>query len=100
MLLLGIMTGLGPATVDMYLPALPALAAEFDASTAGVQATLTGSLLGMATGQLVIGPLSDTLGRRRPVLVGVSVHVLSSLAMIASPSIEVLMALRVLSDGP
>ncbi|HLS64519.1 MAG TPA: multidrug effflux MFS transporter [Ruania sp.] len=96
MLLLGIMTGLGPATVDMYLPALPALAVEFDASTAGVQATLTGSLLGMATGQLVIGPLSDTLGRRRPVLVGVSVHVLSSLAMIASPSIEVLLALRVL----
>lgn len=94
--LLGVMTGLGPATVDMYLPALPQLADEFLTSTASVQATLTGSLLGMAAGQLVIGPLSDTVGRRRPVLFGVSVHVLSSLAMLAAPSISVLMALRVL----
>lgn len=94
--LLGIMTGLGPATVDMYLPALPQLADEFLTSTSSVQATLTGSLLGMAAGQLVIGPLSDSMGRRRPMMVGVSVHVLSSLAMIAAPSISVLMALRVL----
>src|SRR5699024_1619857 len=95
-LLLGLMTGLGPATVDMYLPALPQLSEEFMVSTASVQATLTGSLLGMATGQLVIGPLSDMLGRRRPVIIGVSVHVLSALATIVAPSIAVLMALRVL----
>lgn len=95
-LLLGLMTGLGPATVDMYLPALPQLSEEFMVSTASVQATLTGSLLGMATGQLVIGPLSDMLGRRRPVIIGVSVHVLSALATIIAPSIAVLMALRVL----
>lgn len=94
--LLGILTGLGPATVDMYLPALPQLAEEFLTSTASVQATLTGSLLGMATGQLVIGPLSDTLGRRRPMIAGVSLHVVSSLVMMAAPSIEVLTALRVL----
>ncbi len=95
-LLLGTMTGLGPATVDMYLPALPQLADEFLTSTASVQATLTGSLVGMALGQFLIGPLSDTLGRRRPLLAGVAVHVLSSLAMIAAPSIGALMALRVL----
>src|SRR5699024_12311810 len=90
------MTGLGPATVDMYLPALPQLSEEFMVSTASVQATLTGSLLGMATGQLVIGPLSDMLGRRRPVIIGVGVHVLSALATIMAPSFAVLMALRVL----
>ncbi|QGH69435.1 multidrug effflux MFS transporter [Pseudactinotalea sp. HY158] len=95
-LLLGMMTALGPATVDMYLPALPQLESEFLTSTASVQATLTGSLLGMACGQLLMGPLSDTIGRRRPLLAGVGVHVLSSLAMIGAPTIGVLMALRVL----
>src|SRR5690554_3844347 len=58
--LLGVMTALGPATVDMYLPALPALEIEFATTTTAVQATLTGSLVGMAAGQLIVGPLSDS----------------------------------------
>ncbi|MFD1814679.1 multidrug effflux MFS transporter [Rhodococcus gannanensis] len=95
-LILGLLTALGPFTVDMYLPALPAIADDLATSDATVQLTLTGTLLGLAVGQLVIGPLSDVLGRRRPLVVGTSVHVLASLACWFAPSITVLGALRTL----
>ncbi|EME14424.1 multidrug effflux MFS transporter [Rhodococcus triatomae] len=95
-LILGLLTALGPFTVDMYLPALPVIADELATSDATVQLTLTGTLLGLAVGQLVIGPLSDILGRKRPLVVGTSVHVLASLACWFAPSIAVLGALRTL----
>ena len=93
-LLLGILTALGPFTVDMYLPALPQITQEFGTSDTMVQLTLTGTLLGLAFGQLLIGPLSDIYGRRRPLLVGTVIHVGASLACFFAPSIEVLTALR------
>ena len=95
-LLLGILTALGPFTVDMYLPALPQITQEFGTSDTMVQLTLTGTLLGLAFGQLLIGPLSDIYGRRRPLLVGTVIHVGASLACFFAPSIEVLTALRTL----
>ncbi|MFD6515717.1 multidrug effflux MFS transporter [Rhodococcus sp. NPDC060176] len=95
-LLLGILTALGPFTVDMYLPALPQITQEFGTSDTMVQLTLTGTLLGLAFGQLLIGPLSDIYGRRRPLLVGTVIHVAASLACFFAPSIEVLTALRTL----
>ena len=94
--MLGSLIALGPLTIDMYLPAFPALADELNASDSAVQLTLTGMLVGLAVGQLVIGPLSDALGRRRPLLTGLAVHVVASLLCALAPNIYVLSAVRVL----
>ncbi|TFV71964.1 Bcr/CflA family efflux MFS transporter [Blastococcus sp. CT_GayMR19] len=95
-LTLGAFVALGPLTIDMYLPALPTIRDELGTSSATVQLTLTGTLVGLALGQLVIGPLSDVLGRRRPLLVGTALHVVASVLVLVAPSIAVLGALRVL----
>jgi DHA1 family bicyclomycin/chloramphenicol resistance-like MFS transporter len=93
-LLLGVLVALGPFTIDMYLPALPVIAPDLRATPAAVQLTLTGTLAGVAVGQLVIGPLSDALGRRRPLVAGVAVHVVSSLLCVLAPTVTVLGVLR------
>lgn len=93
---LGGLIALGPLTIDMYLPALPTITADLMTTSSTIQLTLTGTLVGLALGQLVIGPLSDALGRRRPLLVGTAVHVLASAAIIIAPNVTVLGALRVL----
>ncbi len=59
---LGLLVALGPLTIDMYLPALPKIADDLSVSSSVVQLTLTGTLAGLALGQLVVGPLSDSLG--------------------------------------
>lgn len=93
---LGTMTALGPFTIDMYLPALPDIAAALDSSASGAQLTITGTLVGLALGQLVIGPLSDSLGRKRPLVAGIALHVASSLVAVFATSIAMLGAVRVL----
>jgi MFS transporter, DHA1 family, multidrug resistance protein len=95
-LVLGALVALGPLTIDMYLPALPTIVADLGTTDAAVQLTLTGTLVGLALGQLLVGPLSDTFGRRRPLLVGVAVHVLASLLCLVAPNVAVLGGLRVL----
>lgn len=95
-LTLGALTALGPFTVDMYLPALPAIAVDLHTSDAAIQLTLTATLIGLAVGQLVIGPLSDVYGRRRPLVVGSAIHVLASLACYFAPSVAALAGLRAL----
>jgi DHA1 family bicyclomycin/chloramphenicol resistance-like MFS transporter len=95
-LVLGALIALGPLTIDMYLPALPTIVDDLETTSAAVQLTLTGTLVGLALGQLLVGPLSDTFGRRRPLLVGVGVHVLASLLVLIAPNVAVLGALRVL----
>src|SRR4051794_1557952 len=93
-LLLGVLVALGPFTIDMYLPALPVIGPDLGSTPAAVQLTLTGTLVGVAVGQLVIGPLSDALGRRRPLVAGVAVHVVASLLCVVAPSVTVLGVLR------
>lgn len=95
-LILGSLIALGPLTIDMYLPALPTITTELATTSATVQLTLTGTLIGLALGQLVIGPLSDKLGRKRPLLAGTALHVVASAACILAPNIAVLGGLRVL----
>ncbi|MGH3813291.1 MAG: multidrug effflux MFS transporter, partial [Pseudonocardiaceae bacterium] len=95
-LVLGALIALGPLTVDTYLPALPAIAEDLDATDAGVQATLTGMLAGLAFGQLVIGPISDAAGRRKPLLIGVLVHAVTSLLCALAPDVVGLSTVRVL----
>ncbi len=95
-LVLGALVALGPLTIDLYLPALPSIADDLITTPAAVQLTLTGTLLGLAAGQLVVGPLSDALGRRLPLLAGIAVHVLASLLCVFAPTVGVLGGLRVL----
>jgi MFS transporter, DHA1 family, multidrug resistance protein len=94
--MLGSFTALGPLTIDMYLPALPTITGELATTSAAVQLTLTGTLLGLGLGQLVIGPLADRFGRRRPLMAGVAVHLLASLLCIVAPNVAVLGGLRLL----
>lgn len=95
-LVLGGFVAIGPLTIDMYLPALPTITREFETTSAAVQLTLTGTLVGLALGQLVLGPVSDALGRKRPLLAGTALHVLASLLVLIAPNLAVLGALRVL----
>lgn len=91
---LALLTSLGPLSTDMYLPALPAIATEFEASTSRTQATLSAFLVGFACGQFLYGPLSDRVGRK-PVLVGgLSLFLLATLACALAPTIEALSAAR------
>ncbi len=93
---LGLMIALGPLTIDMYLPALPRIAEDLSVSSSVVQLTLTGTLAGLAFGQLIIGPLSDSLGRRVPLMAGIALHMVASLVCLFAPNIEVLGGGRVL----
>ena len=77
-LVLGAIMALGPLALDMYLPALPALQVEFGASAARVQHTVSAYLLGMALGQLAMGPLTDRFGRKPPLIAGLSLFALAS----------------------
>jgi DHA1 family bicyclomycin/chloramphenicol resistance-like MFS transporter len=95
-LVLGSLIAIGPLSIDMYLPALPAIRAELQTTSTAVQLTLTGIMLGMALGQLLVGPLSDALGRRRPLQAGLLLYVAASAACALAPNIAVLGGLRVL----
>jgi DHA1 family bicyclomycin/chloramphenicol resistance-like MFS transporter len=96
MVILGSLSMFGPLSMDMYLPGLPALTRSLGASASTGQLTLTGAMLGIAAGQLFTGPVSDSLGRRRPLLVGLVGYVVASLACALAPSIWALIALRLI----
>lgn len=95
-LVLGALTALPPLSMDMYLPALPQVTGALHSPAATVQLTLTACLAGMALGQLVVGPLSDRWGRRRPLLAGMGVYVLATAMCALAPTIELLIAFRLL----
>lgn len=92
--LLLLLTVFGPISMDLYLPALPALTAELGAVTSVAQLTVTACLIGLAAGQLITGPLSDRFGRRGILLVGIVAYVVTSLLCASSPTIEALIAAR------
>jgi len=92
--LLMAMTAIGPATLNMVVPALPGLTRKLATDAGTVQLTLSLYLLSLATAQLLLGPLSDRFGRRPVVLAGLSIAVLASLAAIATSSIGALIAVR------
>jgi len=93
-LVLVLLSGISPLATDMYLPALPALGASLGASASTAQLTLTAFLVGLALGQLVLGPLSDAAGRRPFLLWGPAAFLLASLGCALAPSAEVLVGLR------
>ncbi|MER5972208.1 Bcr/CflA family multidrug efflux MFS transporter [Streptomyces sp. NPDC002055] len=95
-LVLGGLTALAPLSMDMYLPALPAVTDALHTPAATVQLTLTACLAGMALGQLVVGPMSDKWGRRRPLVAGMAVYVVATAVCAFAPTIELLIAFRLL----
>lgn len=92
--LLLLLTVFGPISMDLYLPALPALTSELGAATSVAQLTVTACLVGLAVGQLVAGPLSDRFGRRGILLVGIAAYIATSALCAMSPTIELLIAAR------
>lgn len=93
-LLLGALSAFAPMSIDMYLPALPAMGRDFGTDVGTVQHTLAAFFIGIALGQLAYGPVSDAIGRRRPLLFGTGLYVLASLGCALAPTIESLVALR------
>jgi DHA1 family bicyclomycin/chloramphenicol resistance-like MFS transporter len=103
-LALGLLTGLGPVSTDMYLPSLPDIGRTFTASTASVQLTLSMFLLGFSAGQIFYGPISDKYGRKPVLLVGLGLFVAASALCASAVSIEMLIVARFLqalgASGP
>ncbi|MFJ6066364.1 multidrug effflux MFS transporter [Streptomyces tendae] len=93
-LILGSLTATPPLAMDMYLPALPEVTRSLTAPAATVQLTLTACLAGMALGQIVVGPMSDKWGRRRPLLAGLAVYVVATALCAVAPNVETLVAFR------
>lgn len=96
LILLGMLTAFGPFVTDMYLPALPSMTSYFDTSVSMVQLGLTFSMVGLALGQLLIGPISDKFGRRRPLLASMVLFIVSTVACIFSPNVVFFTAMRFL----
>lgn len=95
-ILLGALTALGPFTIDLYLPAFPLLEEDFQTTATAIQLTLTGTMIGFAIGQLVVGPLSDKVGRRLPLIAVTALHVIASIAAAFAPDLLLLGGARVL----
>lgn len=93
-LILAALSAFGPLSIDMYLPSLPQMAGELHAADATVQLTLSAFIIGLALGQLVLGPLSDAVGRRKPLLAGLVLYIVGSILSAVSPSAELLIAAR------
>jgi DHA1 family bicyclomycin/chloramphenicol resistance-like MFS transporter len=95
-LMLGLSMCLQPFTIDPYLASYPAIEADFDVTTALIQFSMTGVTLGFAFGQIFAGTLSDSIGRRRPMIFAVSLYAVSAFAMLWATNIETFIALRTL----
>lgn len=93
-LLLGSLAILGPFTIDMYLPSFPTIVESYQTSASFVQISLTTCLLGLGFGQLIIGPMSDVHGRKKPLLLFLVLYFLASLACSLAPSIAVFIGSR------
>lgn len=95
-ILLALFTSLGPLSIDMYLPALPQMANDFNVSTQQMANTLPAYFLGLAVGQLFYGPISDRIGRKKPLYFGMSLYAIASLLCAIAPDDWMLIAARIL----
>ncbi|MDQ0170217.1 multidrug effflux MFS transporter [Paenibacillus tundrae] len=93
-LILGTLSAFGPLSLDMYLPALPTLASDFESSTSYAQLSLTACMVGLALGQLLAGPLSDVRGRRTPLIAGLLLYTIASILCLVSPTMGSFVVLR------
>lgn len=95
-ILLGMLTAIGPISMDMYLPALPVVADDLNTSASLVQLSLTTCLIGLATGQLMFGPLSDIRGRKKPLIFSLLIYAAVSLSLVFTTDIGIFIVLRFL----
>lgn len=93
-IMLGSLAAFGSLTVDMYLPSFPAIAESFQTDASHVQLSLTAALLGLAGGQLIIGPISDARGRKKPLVFFLFLFIIASLLCFIAPSIWVFIFAR------
>ena len=91
---LSMLSAFAPLSVDMYLPSLPTLAKVYDVNEATIQLTLSSFLLGFASAQLIHGPLSDRLGRKPVILIGIIIYITATVGIIFSKKIEILIIFR------
>lgn len=96
MLALGALTAFGPISLDVYLPSLPQLGADLGASESLTQFTMSACMIGLALGQLLWGPISDRFGRRMPLILAISGFAVTSVLCALAPTIESLIAIRIL----
>ncbi|WP_079475168.1 multidrug effflux MFS transporter [Marinococcus halophilus] len=95
-ILLGSLAAFGALTIDMYLPSFPSIAQDLDTSASLVQLSLTACLLGLAFGQLIVGPMSDVNGRKKPLSIFLFIYIAASILCIFAPTIWILIACRFL----
>lgn len=88
------MSAFGPFIIDLYLPSLPELKEYFNTTPALTQVSLMTAMIGMAVGQLILGPVSDKVGRKKPLVISLIIFTLTSVALIFAPNIHVLITLR------
>ena len=100
LLILGALSAFGPLAIDFYLPGFPAMALAFATDETHIQLTLAVYFLGLSIGQLAYGPLADRFGRRVPLLVGVGLFTLGSLACAVAPTLEWLIGGKSLARSP
>lgn len=93
-LILGLLSAIGPLSIDMYLPGFEGIATSLETSVAHVQLSLTSFFIGIAAGQLVYGPLLDRFGRKLPLLVGLIIYILASFGCVLIDSADALVAYR------
>ncbi|AGP31739.1 multidrug effflux MFS transporter [Corynebacterium terpenotabidum] len=96
LLTLGLLSAVAPFATDLYLSAMPQIVDDLSTTTSGAQLSLTSFLFGAAVGQLFFGPLSDRIGRRRPLLIGTLIYLVASVGAALAPSIALLVAFRLL----
>lgn len=93
---LGVMSALAPVSTDMYIPALPEMTSNFNTTASLIQLTLSATTFGMAVGQIIIGPLSDAYGRKKPLAIGMAVYLFASILASLATSINVFLFARLL----
>src|SRR5215470_8383004 len=95
-LILGLLTAIGPFSIDMYLPAFPAIAKGLHTTVAQVMLSLSSFFIGISAGQFLYGPLLERFGRKKPLYVGLTIYLLASLGCALAVSVQQLIALRLL----
>ena len=94
LLILGLLSAIGPFSIDMYLPAFDTIALDFNTNIEKVQLSLTAFFIGIAIGQMIYGPLLDKYGRKKPLIIGLCIYVIASILCIFTESVESLIILR------
>src|SRR6478672_7193031 len=95
-LILGLLTAIGPLSIDMYLPAFPDIAKGLHTTIAQVMLSLSSFFIGISAGQLIYGPLLERFGRKKPLYVGLTIYLLASLGCALAASVQYLIVLRLL----